>query len=179
MTGSGDRETGVSRDWSVMMKPNAEIEALRRVVARAHVRAPEVSKWSVGMHIHHLCLAMDGVCDLLLASEPPPPRVGTSILTTAVLLIGRIPRGRAESPDQVIPTPGISTESLRSMLDDSTERLSAIAVADPGQWFRHFAFGVLNRDRTLKFLRIHNRHHLRIIADILEASDETEGSDGR
>ena len=130
------------------------------------------------MHIHHLCLAMEGVCESLLASEPPTPPVRRSLLTAAVFLSGRIPRGRAQSPDPVIPTPGISGEALSSMLDSSAAQLNAAAVAHPQQWFRHFAFGVLDRDQTLKFIRIHNRHHLRIIDDILKSAEDRNRKEG-
>jgi hypothetical protein len=130
------------------------------------------------MHIHHLCLAMEGVCESLLASEPPPPPARRPLLTVAIFLSGRIPRGRGQSPDPVIPTPGIPGEVLSSLLDASAEQLNAAAVAHPQQWFRHFAFGVLDRDQTLKFIRIHNRHHLRIIDDILKSADERDREDG-
>jgi hypothetical protein len=31
------------------------------------------------------------------------------------------------------------------------------------------AFGVMRRDTALKFLHVHNRHHLSIIADIIDS----------
>ena len=34
-------------------------------------------------------------------------------------------------------------------------------------WWKHFAFGAMKRDDALKFIRIHNNHHLKIISDIL------------
>jgi len=35
-----------------------------------------------------------------------------------------------------------------------------------GTWIRHFALGVLTRDRALRFAAVHLAHHLRIVAEI-------------
>jgi hypothetical protein len=142
---------------------------LRRVVPEHAVLVPAVSRWSVGMHVHHVSLAMIEVCRSLVESEPPPPRSRFRILTWAVLTVGRIPRGRAESPDPALPREGIGPEELSALLDDCDAWMSRAERAMPGQWFRHFVFGVLDRDRTLQFLEVHNRHHLRIVQDILDA----------
>jgi hypothetical protein len=88
------------------------LEYFRASVGDASVRVPAISDWSIGMHVHHCCLAMIGICGSLKESVPPPPRSGFS---------------------------------------------------------RHFAFGVLRRDKALRFMEIHNRHHLRIISDIAAA----------
>ncbi len=142
---------------------------LRRCASEASVLRPEVSKWSVGMHVHHCCLAMIGVCDSLVASEPPPPRSGFSLITSAIFLTGRIPRGRGKSPEQVLPREGIEPDELAHLLDQAERGIRMVREARADRWFRHFAFGVLDRDRTLRFLQIHNRHHLRIAHDILRA----------
>lgn len=142
---------------------------LRAVVPGAAVLVPAVSKWSAGMHVHHVCLAMIAVCKSLVASEPPPPSSGFSLVTSAIFLTGRIPRGRGKSPDQAIPSAGVSRQELDSLLTESEHRIEEARQVSADHWFRHFAFGVLDRDRTLKFIGIHNRHHLRIVQDILRA----------
>ncbi|MCL7967398.1 MAG: DinB family protein [marine benthic group bacterium] len=161
------------------LNANHEIEALRRAAARCDTHDPDVSQWTVGMHVHHCCLATTAVCESLLASEPPTPRAPRSVLTAAVFLFGRIPRGRGKSPEQAMPEAGVSREDLDAMLDASAEGLRAVAATDPRKWFRHFSFGVMDRDRTLKFVRIHNRHHLRIIADIIKSTDGRKGATAR
>ena len=142
------------------------LKELRRFLPEADVLIPEVSKWSVGMHIHHSCLAMLGICQPLVGSTPPVPRSGFSLLTSLVFLSGRIPRGRGKSPEQAIPRKGISGVDLQMTLDESERWLENARQVSPDHWYRHFAFGVLDRDRTLKFIGIHTRHHLRIIQDI-------------
>jgi hypothetical protein len=147
----------------------AGLNLLKGFIPKADVVAPDVSKWSVGMHIQHCCLATIAVCDSLVASEPPVPRSGFSIVTSAIFLTGRIPRGRGKSPEQAIPREDIWTNEMEGLLLDAERRLEAARQASRDQWFRHFAFGVLDRDRTLKFIGIHNRHHVRIVQDILRA----------
>ena len=148
---------------------HAGLDELKKFIPRADVLVPDVSKWSVGMHVQHCCLATIAVCDSLVASEPPVPRSSFSLVTSAIFLTGRIPRGRGKSPEQAIPRDEIWTNELEGLLLDAERRLEAAREASRDQWFRHFAFGVLDRDRTLKFIGIHNRHHARIVQDILRA----------
>jgi len=148
---------------------SAGLDVLKSFVPKADALAPEVSKWSAGMHVQHCCLATVVICESLVASVPPPPRSGFSLVTSAVFLTGRIPRGRGKSPEQAIPRDGLWTNELEKLLQESEQWLEAAHQASRKQWYRHFVFGVLDRDRTLKFIGIHNRHHARIVQDILRA----------
>jgi len=148
---------------------NYGLSDLRSSVERAALSGPGVSAWSVGMHIHHCCLAMIGICQSLVDSTPPPPRSQWSPITSLVFLSGRIPRGRGKSPDVAVPRQDVSQDELFRLLDRSEQILVEASQLDSGTWYRHFAFDVLDRDKSLKLIRIHNRHHLRIIADITAA----------
>jgi len=148
------------------------LSELRSFVRYAGLSAPAVSDWSVGMHVHHCCLAMIEICRAISDSTPPPPRVRWSLVTLAVFLSGRIPRGRGRSPEIALPKQDVTEVELSSLLDQCQRSVAETMKLASGSWFRHFAFGVLNRDKALKLVRIHNRHHLRIIADIA-------GPDGR
>ncbi len=151
----------MSGDWG--------LDDLRTSVASAALRAPAVSEWSIGMHVHHCCLAMIAVCQSLIASTPPPPRSRFSLVTVLVFSSGRIPRGRARSPDEVLPRQDVLAAELGTLLDQSERILTEVHDLDPQAWFRHFVFGVLDRDKTGRLILIHNRHHLRIISDIMKA----------
>ncbi len=146
------------------------LDDLRLGVARAALRIPALSDWSIGMHIHHCCLAMMRISQSLIASTPPPPRTRFSLRTTRILLTGRIPRGRGRSPEVVMPREDITTADLLTLLDEAERILTQVSHLDSRTWFRHFAFGVLKRDKAIRFMRIHNRHHLSIISDITAAS---------
>ncbi len=152
-----------------MMNGDYGLEDLRTSVASVALGAPAVSEWSIGMHVHHCCLAMIKICQSLVASTPPTPRSRFSFRTTLVFSSGRIPRGRGRSPDAVLPRQDISPAELSTLLDECERILTEAGDLDPKTWFRHFAFGVLDRNKTLRFIRIHNRHHPRIISDIAAA----------
>ena len=49
----------------------AGLDVLRSFVPRADVLAPDVSKWSAGMHVQHCCLATIVVCESLNIFEMP------------------------------------------------------------------------------------------------------------
>jgi hypothetical protein len=143
------------------------LKELRAAVANIGVSAPRFSQWSVGMHVHHCCLSMIGVCTALGASTPPPPRSRPSLASGIVLLTGRIPRGRAKSPQGVLPKAEVTESELLAHLDESERMVAEARRLPPDAWFRHFFLGVLDRDKAMRFVSIHNRHHLRIIADIV------------
>ncbi len=147
------------------------LEDLQSSVASAALRAPAVSEWTIGMHVHHSCLAMIGICRSLIASTPPPPR-SFSLVTALVFFTGRIPRGRGRAPDAVLPRQDVSQAELGRLLEQSERILPEVHDLDPKTWFRHFAFDVLDRDKTLRLILIHNRHHLRIISDIVAADGQ-------
>jgi hypothetical protein len=144
-----------------------DVGELRAFLPRAGVRAPEVSKWTVGMHLHHSCLAMIGVCRSLIRSQPPAPPSRFSPIVSLIFLTGRIPRGRGRAPDAALPSETVTVPELEALLDECDRLLGEARAQPPDAWFEHFAFGSMNRDRTLRFLRIHNRHHARIVRDIL------------
>ena len=153
------------------------LEAFRNSVPKADLCVPAVSKWSVGMHVHHCCRAMIGVCQILSASTPPPPRSRFSLISAFIFLSGRIPRGRGRSPDTVVPNQDITQAELLALLEESERRLNDVRQLHAGTWFKHFKFGVLDRDKTAKFIRIHNQHHLRIISDIMAAKTRDSSGD--
>jgi hypothetical protein len=153
----------------MMSRAGFGLRELRAAVADADLCVPAVSKWSVGMHVHHCCLGMIGILESLAGSTPPPPRSRFSLAATFVFLTGRIPRGRGEAPDSVVPDQDVSHDTLMELLDKSERMLAATSELDPGTWFKHFAFGVLDRDKAVKLIGIHNNHHLRIMSDIVSA----------
>ena len=145
------------------------LQAFRNCIPKADLCVPAVSKWSVGKHVHHCCLAMIGICQTLSTSTPPPPRSRFSLIPALIFLSGRIPRGRGRSPDVVVPKHDVSPAELLELLEESEHKLNDVPQLDAGTWFKHFVFGVLDRDKAIKFIMIHNRHHLRIISDIMAA----------
>lgn len=142
------------------------LEELRTWVEHAGLTVSAVSKWSVGMHLHHCCLAMAGVCKALASADAPPPEKKSSMAASIIFSSGRIPRGSAKASDTVIPRPDFSRSELLELLDACERGLREANGLDSSAWFEHSFFGVLTRDKALKFVRMHNDHHLKIIADV-------------
>ena len=120
------------------------------------------------MHVQHCCMSMIGIYKSLEKSTPPVPSTRPSVPRTAVLVFGFIPRGRAQSPSVVVPRPEITAHELTTLLDQSSTLLAEAPALDRNTWFTHPFLGTMNRDQALRFLLVHNRHHLKIVADILK-----------
>ena len=146
------------------------IEDLRAAVPHGSEARPLVSAWSVGMHVHHCCLSMIGISRTLQKSTPPRPRATPSLQRSVVLKLGYIPRGRAKSPSPVIPNPSVTPDELLELLDESVVHVRDAHTLARDRWFVHPLLGLMDRDAALKFVLVHNRHHLRIVADILRAA---------
>lgn len=122
------------------------------------------------MHVHHCCLVMASIVNGLEKSTPPAPRTVPPVARLAVFTTGKIPRGRAKTSPRGIPPPSGTREELLALIDESVKHLNHAATLAPDTWITHPILGPLRRDDALKFIRIHNRHHLRIVADILSAA---------
>ncbi len=136
-------------------------------------RRPEISAWSVAEQLEHLALSdlsiLQGLGRLLTdpASGQPVRLTWTGRL---VLALGFIPRGRGRSPRSLRPQAS-EAEALRSMLREASERLAGLrdrlaALAACRTGFRHPYFGILDPRRWLRFVEVHQHHHLKIIRDI-------------
>lgn len=144
-----------------------QIRALDALVGYRSAVTPRVSRWPVGMHIHHCSLTMVGVTRAVMRQSGPRPRWTPNLLRTTVLLTGRIPRGRAQTPAEARPTPGCDERQLLSVLRDADDIVRELVDAPADAWFHHFALGIIRMRSVPRFLEVHNRHHLRIIRDIL------------
>ncbi|HET6348347.1 MAG TPA: DinB family protein [Candidatus Krumholzibacteria bacterium] len=145
------------------------LDELRHMLAHAEASAPGVSQWSVGMHVHHCALTMILIGKGLAASTPPAPPSRSSLAKTAVFTSGRIPRGRAKNNERSQPSASVPRAEMLALLEESAREIESATGLAAGTWITHPVFGPLQRDDALKFVRIHNRHHLRIVADILKS----------
>ncbi len=143
------------------------LNKLNHYIARCSVRNEKVSKWSVGMQIEHCLLGTMGICSALVNSKPYTGKIKKGFWRRLIFLTGIIPRGRAKSPKAVIPTDQATESGLRELLAEAGLSAQKAAESDCDCWWKHFSFGVMKRDEALKFVEIHNKHHLKIIFDIL------------
>lgn len=153
-----------------MPVPTNTLDMIEERIPRLTASNPRVSAWSVGQQLHHVLLATNGIARALTDSVPGARRPDFNPLRWAVLLAGDFPRGRGRAPKNAWPSDDVTEGELRGLLASGRDALDRAARAHPHAWWRHFAFGVMRRDAAIRFLHIHNRHHLKIVDEILERS---------
>jgi hypothetical protein len=133
------------------------------------VQRPGVSGWSAGEHLDHLAKVTGSVLRQLSKNEavdvPPISVIGRVILTT-----GWIPRGKARSPEKLR-----AVVTTREELEKAFAELAAMIGAFPGETdllsgrplMKHPIFRGLDATQSLRFIEIHNAHHLKIARDVL------------
>ena len=130
-----------------------------------------VSKASVGWHIEHSLITISLILSAVKASNPKDYKWEFNFRRTLVYAINKIPRGRAQAPGVVQPKPGTNIDTLKKQLRFANGGVQAISLLDKNNFFVHPYFGKLNVKQTIKFLKIHSRHHIHIINDILKAQN--------
>ncbi|MCG8607339.1 DUF1569 domain-containing protein [bacterium] len=143
------------------------LNKIDQLIPQRVIRNEQVSKWSVGMQIEHALLATNRICQALAKSEPYTGKIKKSFLRRMIFFTGVIPRGRGKSPPGAIPREQATEAELRELLISAHQAARKAAEAHGDNMWEHFLFGVLKKDDALRFVEIHNKHHLKIISDIL------------
>lgn len=130
---------------------------------------PEISGWSVDQHVDHMLKVTRAILNFIeKGKELDEP--GVTALGRMVLFVGRIPRGRAVSPDAVVGV-SCSIETLTANLVEIRETSKRVLpnaelLKSKKLVFRHPRFRAMTAKQSLRFCEIHNRHHLEIIEEI-------------
>jgi hypothetical protein len=128
----------------------------------------KVSEANVAWHLDHLLKTINQVSKKLMNSDPENFNSNFSAQRTFVHTSGIIPRGVAQSPENVRPPEVILLDSLKIQLKEAKINVEKITNLDEKANFEHPVFNQLDRDQTRRFLDVHTNHHLKIIRDILE-----------
>lgn len=149
-------------------------ERLAGPAERLYFTEEAVSKWSVAQHVHHLLRVVHGVATRMQAIQDGESGGEPARLNAAgrlVMLLGRLPRGRARSPKYVLPDEAPDRDALqefaaetRAAVERLEPHLGTLGDLDGG--YKHPALGVLTAPQWLRFAGIHTAHHLAIIRDI-------------
>ena len=148
------------------------LDELNHYIPRCSVQCEKVSKWTVGMQIEHCILGTGGICDAIGHSKPHTGKIKKGLLRRIIFLTGTIPRGRGKAPDASLPNEEITELGLRELLSKAKLSVQQAAESNYECWWAHIRFGVMKRDEALKFVEIHNKHHLKIISDILSKANQ-------
>ena len=144
-----------------------KIESLVPEISREN---PEVSKASVGWHLEHCLMIINGSLNGLTMANPKDYNPKFSIKKFIFLSFGRIPRGKINAPKQFVPLETPTKENIGTLLNLAKERLGAVENLPSKSYITHPFLGDLDKKTTLKFWEIHTNHHLKIIDDILQVN---------
>lgn len=129
----------------------------------------KISKSPVGWHIEHTLLTINKIITAIENSNPAEYKKSKfSFAKLFVFTFQKIPRGRIQAPDSVRPVNIVTDESLKNHFSASYLAVKRLRDLKKDNYFVHPFFGKLNLKPAIKFMRIHTRHHLHIINDILK-----------
>jgi len=132
---------------------------------------PIISKSSVGWHIEHTLLTMNLVIENIHKSNPENYKRTFNLNRFLVFTLNKIPRGRAKAPKVVQPKMDFTTDSLLYHLEKGKTNLKKLNTLSANNYFEHPYLGQLNLKPTIKFIKIHTKHHLKIITEIIESKN--------
>lgn len=141
-----------------------KIESLLPEINKENLK---VSKASVGWHLEHSLLIINGSLKGLTMTSPKNYKPKFSLKKFIFLNFGMIPRGKIKSPKQFIPLETPKKESIEKLLNLAKVRLEAVRNLPEKSYITHPFLGDLDKKTTLKFLGLHTNHHLKIVDDIL------------
>ena len=149
-----------------MKKLNNLLDQLEANVSHYETLNQKVSEANVGWHIEHSLLSLNGVTNLLIKSNPNDYTWKFNFIRIVVLTMKKIPRGKAKSPEVVLPKGIIDNNSLLSHISVTRNKINELKTLPKDRYFEHPFFGKLKLKQTINFLEIHTMHHLDIIEDI-------------
>lgn len=129
----------------------------------------ETSTSNIGWHVEHCLLVYVRIITAMESSDPALYKGSFNMKKILVFALNKIPRGKAQAPKTVRPTGEISPEKLMNNIEAAGIKIKALANLQKHHHFDHPFFGKLHLKETVKFLKIHTHHHLKIINDIVKA----------
>lgn len=138
----------------------------------------EVSAWSAGQHLFHVCLANElALRNVRLIAEgtsafvAAAPDVG--LVGALVLPVGAMPRGLGTPPRAVTPPARPNPAIVWDTYDSNRADLAAVRadlprIAAARGAVPHADLGLLGAGHWIRFAGIHGWHHLAIAREILE-----------
>lgn len=139
-------------------------------------RAETVSAWAPAQHLEHLAITGGEVFDAIeacLAGKGQQTAAGPSLSGRLVLILGWIPRGAGKARDRWSPADA-DPERARQAVASLAARLKALEprlleIAQTRAALPHPVFRAFTPAQWLKFLEVHQNHHLKIVRDIQRA----------
>ena len=144
------------------------IEELANYIPAAEKVNPKISDSNVAWQIDHSLKVIKASISMLKKSDSNKYKPKFSVIKSVVFFTGIIPRGKASAPKQVNYKGDISQESLKNLVEELKALATDVKKIDKNSFFSHPIFGDLNKKSTLKFIKVHSNHHLKIIKDLIK-----------
>lgn len=148
------------------------ISELESLSADFRTKEETISAASIGWHIEHSLLVLNGVVEAMKTSDPEKFKRKFSLAKLYIFTIGRIPKGKGRSPKSVTPSEQVDQSSFLKQLEISKKNIDTLNDLGKNMFFAHPVFGHLRKHRTIYFLELHTEHHLKIIRAIRSAAVE-------
>ncbi|MDN3677736.1 DUF1569 domain-containing protein [Flavobacterium paronense] len=129
-----------------------------------------VSQSTIGWQIDHSLIVINAVVQELKNSSPKNYRWKFNKMRLLIKIVNKIPRGKVRVPKSVKPIDTAKMEELKNKLEFARKNIADISTLPPNSYFTHPFFGDLNLKATIWFLKLHTKHHLKIIEDIVKTS---------
>ena len=143
------------------------IKSLEEKIPMMDVANTQISSAKVGWHVQHSLLVIISIINGLKQSDPNTYQWKFNLNKTLIFTLGKIPRGKGKAPKAVQPKEETTKDKLLESIEKAKVSLADLHKVQKNQYFLHPYFGHLNLKPTIKFLKIHTKHHLKIINDIL------------
>ena len=125
-----------------------------------------VSQSTIGWQIDHSLLVINNVVDRLKESNPASYKWRFKWIRIYIKITNKIPRGKVRVPKSVNPMDIATIEELQTKLDLARKNITDISTLPTNSYFTHPFFGDLKLKSAIWFLKLHTKHHLKIIMDI-------------
>ena len=151
-----------------MKKLVALINELETKITYSEKINTTISAGSVGWHIHHSLLVCLQIIQAVEKSDPENYSWKFNLNKSFVYTLNKIPRGKGKAPESVKPKELIDTAEMKKTFELLKARLPVLETLQPNNYFKHPYFGNLNVKATIKMLKLHTKHHINIINDIVK-----------
>jgi hypothetical protein len=140
-----------------------------------------ISKWSIANHIDHLIAVNSGILKVIFQRRTAIPGK-MNLIGYIVLFTNFMPRGRAQAPEKMVPTDRSASELLQE-LNVSRTKLEILLqdpslLASPHAILPHPYFGALSAWQWLRFVAVHNHHHLKIVRELQQILSVKKDNNG-
>ncbi len=143
-----------------------ELTEIAQLIDQGDKKNSNISEKGIFWHLDHSLIIIINVSKMLKKSDPLDYRSSFNFKRTLIFTLNFIPRGKGKAPKAVHPTDDITKEELLKQFEEAKQQINSIEHLPAKSNFIHPLFGMLNLKQTMKFLKIHTNHHLKICRDI-------------